>query len=298
MTKIGQLSESLQAIHLRFSGKLHRTLEHAVIVFFNVILFCSFIISNVAFGKTISNPHFYSLVAPNGKQSFILGTIHGGVEISDLPNQIIQKFNESSLFVNEWAFSGDEVAAVLGGRIVDEQLKKFIHKGDDISFEIKHQLVADWGIDSRFADTIKRNDCSILSFGGPISSGYMDFHFLDMARKQNKKTLSLDTQVELDKLKQLNPTQPCEIRNILNQVTPSQFKSYQLNIIAEYRSGTIPVQDDDPMTNGRNQFWLSTISNNLNSGSVFIAVGVDHLYGSHGLLQLLQQFGYQVTRVP
>lgn len=267
-------------------------------VFVSALLTICFLVSSIAFGQTISNPHFYSLVAPNGRVSFILGTIHGGVEISDLPNQIIQKFNESSLFINEWTFSVDEVAVVLNGLVVEEQLKKFIHKGEDLSPEVKHQLATEWGVDARLADVTKSNDCAILSFGGPISSGYMDFHFLDMARKQNKKILSLDTQEELDKLRNQNPTPLCDIRNILNQVTPIQFKSYQLNMIAEYRSGVIPAPDNDPMIEGRNQFWFPTISTYLNDGRAFIAVGVDHLYGSNGLLQLLQEIGYQVTRVP
>lgn len=266
-------------------------------IFIHIILFSIFCSSEIVFAETIANPHFYSLTAPSGKQSFILGTIHGGVEISNLPDQVIQKFNKSSLFLTEWNFSDDEVTAVISGHVVDEQLEKFVHKGEDLSPEVKRQLVTDWGIDARLADATKSNDCSILSFGGPISSGYMDFHLLDLARKQKKNVLYLDTQEELGKLRTQNPTLPCDIRNILNQVTPDQFRSYQLNMISEYRSGNIPTSDDDPLTIGRNALWLSQILANLNNGDAFIAVGVDHLYGSHGLLQLLQQSGYQFTRL-
>lgn len=262
-----------------------------------LILSGSFLISSITLGKTISNPHFYSILTPNNKESFILGTIHGGVDISELPNQVIQKFNESTLFINEWTFSDDEVTAIINGHLVDEQLKKFHHKGDALSSEVKQQLINNWGIDSRLANVIKSNDCEILSFAGPISSGYMDIHFIEMARKQNKKILSLDTQEELDKLNEQHPTEPCDVKNILNQVTPSQFKSYQLNMISEYRSGIIPIHDVSPITRGRNQFWIPKISTNLKEGNVFIAVGMNHLYGPEGLLHLLEQLGYQVSRL-
>ncbi len=35
----------------------------------------------------------------------------------------------------------------------------------------------------------------------------------------------------------------------------------------------------------------------LARGSVFVAIGADHLYGEKGVLRLLQKQGYRVTRV-
>ena len=35
----------------------------------------------------------------------------------------------------------------------------------------------------------------------------------------------------------------------------------------------------------------------LREGRVFVAIGVDHLYGEKGVLRLLQKPGYRITRV-
>lgn len=120
---------------------------------------------------------------------------------------------------------------------------------------------------------------------------------LMIIRKLNKQIISLDTQEQLDFLKQRNPSPACDIRNLIAQLTPAQFESYQLDLIKEYRSGLEPIQtDSDPMTADRNLFWLPKILQEVQIGNAFIAVGYAHLYGSKGLIQLLRVNGYKVIR--
>lgn len=262
-----------------------------------LVLCFIFCISNMAFADLLSNPYFYSITSPEGKESVIFGTLHGGVTITDVPTSIIQKLNNSKVLINEWTFSEQEIDAVLSGHLVEAQIKSFEHKGEDLTPELKARLVSDWGVDSRLASQTKSNDCSLLSFGGPISSGFLDFHLIDISRKQNKRIVSLDTKELIDSLKLKNPEPACDIRNIMNQITPEQFKAYQLNMITDYRNGNEDLSAvNDPLTEGRNSFWIQNILKEVVNGDAFIAVGVAHLYGPKGLIRLLNDNGYTVTR--
>ncbi len=265
----------------------------------NLFLFIFAFSPYFVIADTLSNPHYYSIISPSGKESFLFGTIHGGVEISDVPSTIIQKLNESKTLMNEWTFIDSEVEAILKGQVVEVQLKKFKHKGADLSIAEKAQLVNAWGVDPRLADKAKSNDCSLLSFGGPISTGFIDFHFINMAQKQKKKIIALDTQEQFDKLREKNPSEPCDIRKVMRQLSPDQFRLSQLDLIKEYRTGQSPnTQEYDPVTDGRNLFWMPKILNEVKDGNIFIAVGYFHLYGSKGLIKLFEDKGYRVLRMP
>lgn len=48
----------------------------------------------------------------------------------------------------------------------------------------------------------------------------------------------------------------------------------------------------------RNKAWMPALTQALNSGRAFIAVGAAHLGGRNGILPMLQRKGYKITRIP
>ena len=52
------------------------------------------------------------------------------------------------------------------------------------------------------------------------------------------------------------------------------------------------------LLNERNAEWMDVLTGDDVSGEVFVAVGAGHLPGRHGLLNLLQDAGFKVTRLP
>jgi len=54
---------------------------------------------------------------------------------------------------------------------------------------------------------------------------------------------------------------------------------------------------DEEMVFSRNADWIPKLEKILASGDVFIAVGADHLTGPRGVVALLEQRGYKLTRI-
>ena len=52
------------------------------------------------------------------------------------------------------------------------------------------------------------------------------------------------------------------------------------------------------MMNDRNQSWIPVIKAAAAKGSVLVAFGALHLSGEQGVLKLLQDDGYSITRLP
>lgn len=262
----------------------------------HLFLLYSVLLPFLARAQVLANPHFYSLVSPSGKESFLLGTVHRGVEISELPPAVIQKFNHSKALMTEAVLSEEEVESILSGQLIELQIKKFKHRGFNLTIEEKIRLTRDWKMDPRLANKIKSQDCSLLSSEGAPTSGFMDVHLMDMARKQNKSLFGLDSDKQFDQLKRQNSVQPCDIRKMIKSLSPEDYQRAQLEFYDEYRRGSPIESESDPITEGRNLFWLPKILNHADKGNLFIAVGFFHLYGPKGLIHLLQKQGYQVSR--
>ncbi|MXV51120.1 hypothetical protein GS399_09080 [Pedobacter sp. HMF7647] len=138
----------------------------------------------------------------------------------------------------------------------------------------------------------------------------LDIYFQDHARQQNKTTVGFETLDEQAKLlfnspitKQKDDLMRYIADSAKNDSAATQlFKSYQQQDIPKLEKLLADEDDMSPedrtkLLSARNKKWMPKILNLLNNHSVFIAVGAGHLFGTDGLIELLQQKGYRVTPV-
>ena len=250
---------------------------------------------------------FYDVVAPNGRHSKLLGTLHGGVALDQFPIAVTEAFDRSRIFLPEFRFDRATVHAVLSGRLIEEQLKQFKFKGEELTPEERAELRDKWGVDRRLAERAKTHDCSLLSFGGPISDGFMDFALLERASRQRKSVRPLDSLKQLEALRKAYPPAECEIRNIMNSISPERFRGLQQDLIDSFKAGVEPTDEavdeelkssDANHVSARNDAWLAVVVREASVGSAFIAVGNAHIFGSRGLRRRLQDLGFKVERIP
>lgn len=55
---------------------------------------------------------------------------------------------------------------------------------------------------------------------------------------------------------------------------------------------------DKKILYARNKAWMPALTRALDAGGAFVAVGAAHLGGRYGLLPMLQQKGYKISRIP
>lgn len=263
-----------------------------------VIFFCISILTN-SNAAILTKPFLYSITSPNGKVSHIFGTIHGGVHIQEIPVATMDKVKTARVLITEWAFTEFEVSEILAGRLIDLQVTKFEHKGQMLSPETRELLATQWKVDERLASKARSQDCSLISFGGPMSGGYLDIHFIHEARIRRIPVIPLDSPALFESIKSKKPQSPCSVENLVRSITPDRYWAYQNELLATYRAGDESNPDfaaDDYFTSARNLAWLNTLIKELNSGNAFLAVGAAHLYGDKGLINLLTAKGFRFKR--
>ncbi len=79
---------------------------------------------------------------------------------------------------------------------------------------------------------------------------------------------------------------------------PESVEAYYAQIKATSFVGILPMMDPEVISylgSFRNQQWLPILREQINKGDAFIAVGLMHLVGKDGIINLLRQDGYKVT---
>lgn len=81
--------------------------------------------------------------------------------------------------------------------------------------------------------------------------------------------------------------------------TQNLYLDQKISDLLNQSSGSINMLQfmEETLTADRNTKWISTLTKEMKNKSVFVAVGAAHLPGEKGLIQLLRQNGYDVSRV-
>jgi uncharacterized protein YbaP (TraB family) len=138
----------------------------------------------------------------------------------------------------------------------------------------------------------------------------LDTYFQDLAKKDGKKILGLETiQVQINAMfKQLTLARQVEMLNesfkekdglksaiaVMNDAyTRNGLKTlHQIMYAQTYRP-----EEMKPLLDDRNNHWMQQLPQLMKEQSLFVAVGALHLVGETGLVQQLRSKGYTVTPV-
>lgn len=262
----------------------------------------------------------WSIVNPkNGKTSYIIGTIHTlDTNYVEFPIAQLEKLALSAdmlLFETVSPIGDEELSR---DRLIEQKARSFILT--DTSLSIKNNLSADRIL--RLRKIIENSDpplslmtemldkvdpsllCTMLLLEYKRKSPFFDKttfypegHFRNLGYSNSKSMKGLEEYGSVTEVLKSNEDNFKDNIMRLEKIIDGEnfddiFKYYISQEI------TKPKINEDPLLVQRNSQMVSRIESHIDGFALFIMVGVAHLSGEFGILNLLDDKGYIVTRFP
>ena len=264
----------------------------------------------------------WQVQAPDGRISHVLGTFHtSDPRVLALPAPVVEALEQSETLAVEIVLTPLEqqamaMAAMLtDGRSLEQILGPELFARSAIAAQsyglgaAQLRLFKPWGLLSLFAmppEEIERQQRGIRA---------LDFHLQDLAKSQGKQVVALETvdeQIELfDSLSDAEQVMLLESTLDEQEENPTLFEDMLRDYLARDLASiqgmmTELSKDADPdfqarfaerMIDRRNLTMVRRAEPLLRRGRALVAVGALHLPGPEGILSLLAERGYEVSRV-
>jgi len=217
------------------------------------------------------NGLLWRIVSKDGKTGFIYGTIHlypdDQIKISDKVFTLLKQCGTLALERN--------IKDSLDQRIFQEQINNF-----ETIFK-PYQVIFD-------------------KYGTGLIN--MEAELITIAETNNLKLVGLETSTELLDIMSKIPNSDRNVTNksILEfyEMTIGLYNEERIDLYADtYLNKELGVETRKIMVNERNKNWLDNIEYLITQDNVFIGVGMGHLGGEKGLLNLLLKKGYKLERI-
>lgn len=272
-------------------------------IFIVLILF----FSSIAFAAKVNAPFFK--VEKNGEVSYMLGTIHTGVEYSSLPQQIQDLAAQSDALIVETDISAAPALVAqtfppgakdsLKNQLTDEEWAKFTAVAEPLLgpqapfiMDRLHPAMA----------------ISIFSSGNfPETKEPLDQHLVNIYNQSKKPIYYLeDIAVQLNVMIK---TQTIETLKAQLQVTQAMmdqqtqlmlfiYSQGNLQLIEQFLVSPMPQDQLNLLLIDRNLAWQQKFDSLFNKpGQEFFAFGAAHLVTEYGMIKLVEDLGYTVTQL-
>ncbi len=264
----------------------------------------------------------WQVEAPNGRTSHLLGTFHtSDPRVLALPAPVAEALDRAETLAVEIVLTPRDqqamaFAAMLNdGRSLEEILGPELFARSAIAAQsyglgaAQLRLFKPWGLLSLFAmppEEIQRQQRGVRA---------LDFHLQGLATSQGKQVIGLETVAEqIDLFDSLSDSeQVMLLKSTLDELekNPSLFEDLVRDYLArdltaiqgmmtEMSKGVDPefhARFIDQLIDRRNVTMVRRAEVLLRQGKGLIAVGALHLPGPKGMLNLLAERGYKVSRV-
>lgn len=255
----------------------------------------------------IENPYLYE-VKKGSRVSWMLGTQHLGIDISELIHFIEPRLKASRRSYSEVLVSNERIelwatdpaSAVLTSSEVD------FSQGRPLSNRMKELLKSNFDIPDKLLRKLTSESCFAVALFDHhrASPRTLDYQILQLAEKLEIPRSELDSDElrakakEADRQGRLARLWNCDMESrATRKSTAREFVKF---ISEEYRLGRAKPGIELPMEGValRNRAWVETLVPELEIGSIFVSVGLGHMHGPNGLIELLRERGFTVTRFP
>lgn len=252
--------------------------------------------------------------------SHIMGTMHvSDPRVRDLPAAIREAFEESEQAAFELLMTPEERAAICQARPAAEN-KLLTELVDRQTFEKAVDLAARYGMP---ADAVERSAPGALAFlfqtppdefhrqmDGDL---FLDLWLIQWAYDLGKRVVALEKlEEQLALFDEVSGRDQAEVlREALKRI--EENPGAQERLLQDYLAGDMrrvfrEMERElaknpgarafkEAMLDDRNRRMVERMTPLLERGKAFVAVGAAHLPGDEGMLHLLEQQGYRVTRV-
>jgi hypothetical protein len=266
----------------------------------------------------IEKPHFFE-IRKGESVSWLFGTRHSGIAFEEVEAHIGRPLRGARILLKEilsgrtaerqQLYRKDPAEAILTSPDFD------FSKGEPLSIELQELLVSRWHFPLKLARVMKVDSCDVLKtynsaielhLGAEIQY-FAELHHVPVAALDSAKLRSAADRADLATTRSKGrSTSDLAVRRALQQCSLEpeiRFNSPEFNAeresidLGRYRAGR-NFTDESAGETLRNLAWMRTLVPNMKQGGAFVAVGVDHLYGEKGLLNLLKRAGFDVVRLP
>ena len=271
-------------------------------------IFCSVLISGLTIILNcqdalaeIDHPFFYE-INYNGKISYILGSQHIGVNFNELPSDVILALSSSHTLLTEVVGSPQELNNWFNdySTAIYNESMRYQRNGAPLSEEEKDLLLTKWRMPKKLVDIALSTSCGILPTVMFPTLDQMDYQIQELSYKYRLKMISLDTYSlrEAAAAADAKVQGECDVRESLKNISVDAVKEYFRLLGETYRLGNeADMIDKSPGLSIRNLAWKNEILSQVSTGGVFIDVGVAHLFGPDGLIEILKRDGATVKRL-
>lgn len=249
-----------------------------------------------------------------GQSNYLFGTMHSQDRaVSQFPPHVRLALAQSQPFIIESVLT-EESNKVFFDSIFSPDNEKL---SDLIEAPIYHYLeetLPDYGVPLEKIPNLKPWAAfTLIGRPKPVNAATLDMVLIQTARSLNKTIIGLETMKELiEPMEKLNISDQIVILNdtVCNhkQIIQDSWELMQLylarDLAAMMEFNNQPHYDEDVFNRyiqvilyDRNERMLERIIPYLDNGHAFIAVGALHLAGDKGLLQILKEKNYTITRV-
>lgn len=281
---------------------------------FKSVLLVLWFMAQGAFAKGVS-PYFYEIRGGQSPPSYLLGTMHYGIRLQDVHAQVPLRLIQARLVYFEtlvphnrvelWfknpaqaMLESPEIAHAQGAPLLDLE-KRFLEEA--------------YRLPRTITEVAHTRSCPMI-FGALIaatSTPMLDRQLMRLAYAQNKQIRGLDTfalraqALAIDQAANAAPEESltldpfsssCDLRRTIQMAALEDWIVGEADL-EDYKMGRL-VPDTSPGTILRNRSWIRDLKDELDKGSLFIAIGVSHLLGKQSVIDLLRDQGFGVRRVP
>jgi len=281
--------------------------------FFSSLLICFLSLGNVVHAQTAETGLFWKLQAPNGKISYVFGTMHSDDRrINDFAPAVTKALTEADVFMMEvlpprepsiFLMPEDRTLAEM---LTEKEFDKVRELADFHSMHIEAAMrMKPWLL------------AVVFDLPKPQTPYAQDVQLYTLAQDKSKDVLGLENANDhfsaLDSFTM--EEQLVMLRAVLKRSQKQKERDFE-SLIKAYLNGD-PAKIaalDDKITGGilpkelwtrmrtklldeRNARMAERIASLASERSLFVAVGASHLAGDNGLITQLKAAGYQLTPV-
>lgn len=251
----------------------------------------------------INNPYLYE-VSKGGRTSYLLGTIHLGVSLDELPAHVTTLIDRVDSLVVEVVLPQPQAEKMLRPNSIENAAvnERLMNPRSSPFSALEQRKLLCHGIPAAVVENMSDDDCRTVIFAPLLfpKLTFLDVEIMLRAHRRGIPLVALDTDKILADAKRLHPSESdlgaCSVKRDLLAHDPAVFRQMSVDLTADYREGTKDF-DGDAQVDYRNRAWMPEVVRQMSSRSVFMAVGAAHLSGHDGVIKLLEGQGFQVRRI-
>lgn len=259
---------------------------------------------------------FWKVTNANGEASYLFGTYHlmGSKFVEEDRKEVLEAYNSSERVIVEMVLDSAKLPSLMSYYVMPGKSLKAMCSEEDYAL-IKEKIEPNLGAPLSAMDFMKPAVLSmtytlaLLEEATPDSSRRegmpIDLYFAEQAEQKGKAVIALETMEEQMEVL-LNTESPEEqLEELLDQLKNEERSMADAKaLVAAYVSDDLSMikglgdeyEDQtgnmDALVVKRNQNWIPKLSEVLDQGKSFVAVGALHLTGEDGLIELLRAEGY------